>query len=84
MMDAESIFDDEQADLRIFQKDVKLVAWACETLWHDQFRRTSPDNNEFMSLLPIAVLRMVAARAALIGADPDERARVTCPVTEEG
>lgn len=72
-MTPETIFDSELADLRIFQRDVKLVAWACETLWHDQFRRKSPDDNEFLSLLPIAVLRMVAARAELISVPERER-----------
>lgn len=57
---AEEAFDTIEIDLYELQHDIKVIAWGCDQLWHSQF--SMQDDNEFLSHLPVAILRSLAAR----------------------
>lgn len=49
---------DMEASLFTFREDMNVLAWACDQLWHAEFGRV--ENNENLSRMPIAVIRLAA------------------------
>ncbi len=49
-----------------FKDDLQTISWACEQFWHHEFGYDSKDSNERLSRFSVAMLRMVAARSAVL------------------
>lgn len=49
---------DMESSLFTFREDMNVLAWACDQLWHAEFGRV--ENNEKLSRMPIAVIRLAA------------------------
>ncbi|MGV8939564.1 MAG: hypothetical protein ACOH2J_20790 [Allorhizobium sp.] len=70
---AQAAFEAVQLDLCELQHDIKVMAWGCDMLWHSSFCRQ--DDNEFLSHLPIAILRSLASRTGQLHAAVEELKR---------
>ncbi len=70
---AKAALDAVQYDLYELQHDIKVMAWGCDTLWHSEFRTT--DDNEFLSRLPVAILRTLASRTEQLHAAVNDLTR---------
>ena len=66
---AKAAFEAVGFDLYELQHDVKVMAWGCDLLWHSQFDMQA--DNEFLSHLPVAILRSLAARTEQLHAAVD-------------
>lgn len=51
-----------EIDLYELKQDIEVIAWGCDLLWHSQFLKS--DDNEYLSLFPVAVLRSLASRTS--------------------